>query len=430
VQIAIVAQAVLFAVVVVVLFRIRPKVAESADRPAWRGYGTAVLMLLGSGLSGAYAAALVLTVAHLLGKPTATDTGGAQPFVTPMPYFWAAAAALIVAGLAVLLAGLGWWRLCHSDRAAALAKVDAAYPHTDEPARSRAIAGAWARAGLDAQGRELAGWFTVICGALIVTAGVLYVLNRTWVTDDLGLLVNVGDWLVGLFAAGLILLGRRAYTDPNVRRIVGVIWDLGTFWPRATHPLAPPCYAERAVPDLINRIAYLGNADQDRKVLLSCHSQGAVIGTAVVMQLTYAQSRQVALITYGAPLHRLYGRLFPAFFGADALGDAGAFLIQARQDTYTSADRSRWPWRNLYRTSDPIGGPVFPPSGCADVDRLLIDPVFAKSPGDNSYPPTLGHSGYLDDDGYADAADDVEELRILANSLTIRSSAGLTRGSV
>jgi hypothetical protein len=29
---------------------------------------------------------------------------------------------------------------------------------------------------------------------------------------------------------------------------VGVVWDVGTFWPRSAHPLAPPSYAELAVP--------------------------------------------------------------------------------------------------------------------------------------------------------------------------------------
>ena len=34
----------------------------------------------------------------------------------------------------------------------------------------------------------------------------------------------------------------------------------------------------------------------------SCHSQGAVIGVAVVNQLTYAQSARVAYLTYGRPM--------------------------------------------------------------------------------------------------------------------------------
>jgi hypothetical protein len=440
VQVAIAAQVILLAITVAVLATLRSRakdsvgVAEGSDGralqapAAWSGFGTAVLMLFGSALSGAYAAALVLTVGHLLGKPT-TDDARVQPFVTPMPYFWAAALALLIAAGAVVLAIIGWREIRRAIHEPIGPEVTRTYHlsiDADEEAqqRVRSIATAWARAGVDRAGQRLLGWFVLLVVAAIAAAGVLYAIDQQWITEHLPWMVNVGDWLVGLFAVGLLYLGRKAYTDPNVRRIVGVIWDLGTFWPRATHPLAPPCYAERAVPDLIGRIAFLGDASRGTRVVLSCHSQGSIIGTAVVMQLTYDQSAQVALLTYGCPLRRLYSRLFPAYFGLDALQDAGAFLIDKRKPAYGPADRQQWPWRNLYRSSDPIGGPVFvdypvAEPGCVDhddIDEGLIDPVFAKAPGDGSYPQTFGHSGYPDDATYAAAVERIQHLRDAATA--------------
>jgi hypothetical protein len=195
-----------------------------------------------------------------------------------------------------------------------------------------------------------------------------------------------------------------------------VIWDLGTFWPRAAHPLAPPCYAERAVPELINRIGYLTETE-DGRVILSCHSQGAVIGAAVVNQLTYAQSGRVAFLTYGAPLRRLYARFFPAYFGPVVLERTAELLLGGRADP----GHQDTPWRNLFRLSDPIGGAVFgnDRSGAlgapADpVDLLLVDPAFTKPPGDIAYPRTLGHSYYPDDPGWPAVVATVKTLRPLA----------------
>jgi len=42
---------------------------------------------------------------------------------------------------------------------------------------------------------------------------------------------------------------------------------------------------------------------------------------------------------------------------------------------------------------------------------LLVDPAFAKRPGDIAYPPTLGHSYYPDDPGWAAAVATVKTLR-------------------
>ncbi|WP_238018129.1 hypothetical protein KZZ52_35560 [Dactylosporangium sp. AC04546] len=384
-----------------------------AAPPAWYGFGTVVFMMLGGALAAAYAAALVLTVAHAVGKPQTADRG-ADPFVVAMPYFWAAALSVPLVVLTVVLAVAGWVRI-RRRTTAIVADVETTYATSADPRRARAIADIWARALVGDTGRSVAGVFVVLVALLLAAATAGYLLDADLIWDHAPWMVNVGDALVGLFAAGLFLVGRQTYRNPRFRRTVGILWDLGTFWPRATHPLAPPCYAERAVPDLLTRIRHLGRHGH---VLLSCHSQGTVIGLAVVMQLTYDEGRRVGLLTYGSPLRRLYARFFPAYFNLPALLHAGAYLQGSPPPDTSEQARRGWPWRNLYRPSDPIGGPIFTDYPLTDndtdnddIDRGMLDPRFARADGDGSYPAASGHSGYPDDPAYPAAVTVVERLR-------------------
>jgi hypothetical protein len=202
----------------------------------------------------------------------------------------------------------------------------------------------------------------------------------------MGFLTNLGTWLVSGFALALLLLGRAAYRTLRLRRVVGILWDLGTFWPRGAHPLAPPCYAERAVPDLVRRATWLAEGGT---VLLSAHSQGSVLSAAALLQMPPAAVKRVCLLTYGCPLHRLYARYFPAYFDESTLEWLRLYLPGR--------------WTNLTRPTDPIGGPVFPAAAGAGrrVDRALADPVsFGCPPQDTVPPPLLQHSEYWADPAY------------------------------
>ncbi|WP_234466914.1 hypothetical protein, partial [Streptomyces sp. MBT60] len=204
-----------------------------------------------------------------------------------------------------------------------------------------------------------------------------------------------GSWLIGfgflLFVAG----GRRAYKDASARRTIGILWDVGTFWPRAAHPFAPPCYAERAVPDLASRMSAWTSTTPRGRLVISGHSQGSVLAASAVWQLPDATRPRVALLTYGSPLERLYGRWFPAYFGPGPL---------------LGLHRSVHCWRNLWRATDPIGGPV---RICADpdpsVDRgPLKDPLAYGRTTKLPLPePILGHSDYQADPAFADARADL-----------------------
>ncbi|MFC3502592.1 hypothetical protein ACFOOK_16665 [Micromonospora krabiensis] len=198
--------------------------------------------------------------------------------------------------------------------------------------------------------------------------------------------IGLGSYVIGGILLALLIGGIFAYRTAEFRRYVGVIWDLGTFWPRAAHPFAPACYAERAVPELTKRITYLvGRGDA---VLLSGHSHGSVLLAATVLQLPDGVGERVALLTYGSPLHRLYSRLFPAYVDDDVLREVGK--------------RVGWRWINLWRDTDHIGGWVFSPHRPGDpdrphdpawaVDRRLVDPNGVVAPPSDSVPPQIhGH---------------------------------------
>ena len=176
----------------------------------------------------------------------------------------------------------------------------------------------------------------------------------------------------------------RAWRDPRRRRLVGVLWDVGTFFPRAFHPFAPPCYAERAVPELVRRIWWLN--DNGGEVVVAAHSQGSVLAAAVAVQrgLRVGDFPRFGLVTYGSPLRKLYGEVFPAWWSTEqirAIGDPERSLV---------IDQG---WMNIYYETDYIGGWI----DVRRVNRRLSDPptsvhVFGQPP-----PGIRQHTGYATD---------------------------------
>lgn len=240
-------------------------------------------------------------------------------------------------------------------------------------------------------------------------------------------------WVTVGSAAGLIWVASRLRTSEKARRGVGVLWDLCTFWPRAAHPFAPPCYAERVVPEIVTRVRWAqgaGNGQPPRDlVVLSGHSQGSLIVIAAASRLTKRELDRVRVITYGSQIRAWYGRIFPGVFGPQAVGyepttaapnfrTTAPEFPQTRQAaspatarrfasngsapngslrTFLEWEEPRRSWVNLYRTADPLGFHVY---SDVDSDRdTWIREVPLAGAGDPGA-RVMTHSGYQHTEPY------------------------------
>jgi hypothetical protein len=375
-----------FYAVVTAIARVRSPVsgAQSLIRRAlFRSFGAPVLATVALGLAGLYSCGLVFRVADYLGTPCRTGCADSGIVVASTYYAAAPAAVAALGATLAVFAAATWWRA----RRAKCCRVTVASEYGQSDCRSKRVA-TIAKAQASASLTDRADLFvTAFLILTIVGATLLWLCWR-----EISVVTTSGTWLVGVLAFGLVYLGQSAYGSERKRRTVGILWDLGTFWPRAAHPFAPPCYCERVVPEFTERVRRLA---QHGTVVISAHSQGSVVAAAVVHRLGRRGCENVRLLTYGSPLERLYARLFPHFFGVSELN-------KVRQTVGGC-------WRNLYRRSDPIGGPIFTVDAAAwtcgrestetgdPLDVRLIDPEFAIPPGELVDLKPRGHSDYFHD---------------------------------
>jgi hypothetical protein len=291
------------------------------------------------------------------------------------------------------------------------------------PKNSKKVAKAWAVGLLADDAARAVAW--LVGGGLLVlllvestALGAAVQANRLHIT--VGLLHQIASIvsLVTVAIAGLLVgLLRGAYSNPSKRKTIGALWDVATFWPRAVHPFAPPCYAERAIPEVVDRVLLLmgpngsGQAQPGQReladryrltvpcgpVLLTGYSQGSIIAPAVAAQLPpdVLTRPDFALLTLACPARRLYGRAFPRYFGRQHLEELRDLL----------AHHDRRYWRNAVRRSDYIGSWIFsPPSPVrtneyleAHLDQLCWDPVVLAPDAEPTPPPVHRHSGWWPD---------------------------------
>ncbi|MBX7267667.1 hypothetical protein KIF24_17565 [Micromonospora sp. Llam7] len=379
-------------------------------RSPLRGLGSLATAAAGAALAVAFSAGLVHRVADFLDRDAATATPNPPPAYTWAIYgfFRAMLITLVVAGLVTLLSRR---RRCRA--AVAIVERDFPNPPAEAAPRLRQVRQAIVRARFTEWLLPLAVLYAGLAGLGAATTAIdllgLYpgdVIER-YARVPAGLVdfgISLGGYLIAATVLALVIGGVFAYRTAGFRRHVGVLWDLATFWPRAAHPFAPPCYAERAVPELARRITYL--VGSGHPVLIAGYSQGSVLVAATILQLPPHVSGRVALLTYSSPLRRLYARLFPAYLDDDMLHEVG--------------DRVGWRWLNLWRDTDPIGGWIFsahrsdtPPTVTgppATVDRRRRDPSgLLAPPGDSVPPPIRGHWPGESDEPYTEAVRDLVE---------------------
>ncbi|HEX7097722.1 MAG TPA: hypothetical protein VF377_00660 [Acidimicrobiia bacterium] len=338
-----------------------------------------VLLLAAAGTVNAFGSGLLIRLADLLGRGASASDNPGGIIRTQIVYAdWVSDVAVVtVFALVVFLVagGVAWLRAGSGLTCEQMCEI---YPDLDCSDRDdRRWAARVARARAIATVTDQVGPVTMVSAVVVVAALAIAVI----VSDDRSGL-GIGSWADPLGAPASVVLGlipvlavvaiSQLYRNRAVRRIVGVVWDVATFWPRWFHPWSPPAYGERAVPQLGARIDHLGGP-----VVLSAHSQGSVLALATITTAKPETRPKVALLTHGSPLRRLYAHFFPEYFSPELFAEV------AKQTAG---------WINLWRCTDYIGGPI----GAEGVeDHEVLDPESSRPPyPGEARPVPLRHSGY------------------------------------
>ncbi len=346
---------------------------------AWGGTGPGVLLGLSLASSLLLTTVLVLTVRSWL--------TGSEPLkkVPQAPWFhwWASgtltAALAVLLGLVVVLAVVLGLRVRRP--------VDFEKDTGQRiPAGQEALVMRWRHVIACAHRAEVVvGVLSALSTAAVVLAVYVTFGSPSWVRWEVPARVfEQGVTFTGL--AGVALIG--SFVGAGVlanRRPLGLLWDLMCFLPRTAHPFAPPCYAERAVPEIAGRVRdWLDrHPDEDKPpeqravVVLSAHSLGAVLAVAAIYQLPRKHLARVKLLTCGVQLRPYFGRIFPELLGPEVLGTARSRRATLwALDPWHRQEDTEWRgervldekdtvkvlltgrWVNLWRRTDYLGFPV------------------------------------------------------------------------
>ncbi|MFD7656608.1 hypothetical protein ACFV4N_21770 [Actinosynnema sp. NPDC059797] len=320
-------------------------------RPWAGGWMAAPVLALAALLGGGFGAGLALALRGVLGHGT-----------LPRGYryialLWGVAGVLaLAAGLAVG-ATVGMLRWSSLRRREEWAR-EAALLHAGRGRDARRAARAWWWARWQ---RRHSHHAVLVLAAVLATGAVPAAFLRlrevdppAW-TDPVS---TFGVVVLGLLALALLRAVYLAARRPDKARQVGVLADLAAFWPREAHPVVPPCYALKVVPELVAR-AREHLAEPGTRVVLAGHSQGslltAVAAARLLEELPPHQAERLGLVTAGSQLQWAYSRAFPAVVPHSSLASLSGRL-EGR-------------WRALCRGTDALGGAV------TTWDRQVFDEV-------------------------------------------------------
>lgn len=347
---------------------------------AWRGQGAAVVMLLALFVSMALSSLLVLAVASWLGtpEPGAIDRIWRTPS-EPLPLSdwdvpdayerFAVLLMLVVAAILILLVvaaiaifskklvrftlpRLNWKGDAPADEGDAesrggVEKPGPGYPTplVDPNERVRIRAGARRSSHLLHRGEPLFAWIAVFAaiGFFSLSSSIVFDAAKQFLGDvapglPAGLRGAATTILVALALAVTAAIVANAAASGE--RPLGVFWDVVAFFPRAGHPFAPPCFAERTVPELADHTRkFLRQSPADpgkpwSAVFMTAHSMGSTISAATILALRGERfseeppagpllTDRIALLSYGSQLRGYFSRFFPSVFGYQVLGVPG-----------------------------------------------------------------------------------------------------------
>jgi hypothetical protein len=207
-----------------------------------------------------------------------------------------------------------------------------------------------------------AGVGVLLSAAAAIDEHLAHVAVLSWLSRTRGAVAQIFSY-IGVAVLGLILLGVVAVSVLGehlsaLRRGANVVWDVISFWPRSVHPFVPVAYSQFVVAQLDERVTDFvdgridGNGDVCRggrsgsptAVVVAPHSQGSLISFATLLWLPRRLRPSVGLVSYGSQIRQMFARAFPAYVNATAM-------------QWVWAEYGRR-WRNLYRDTDYMAGPV------------------------------------------------------------------------
>lgn len=396
-------------------FLVQPKGGKFLAR-LFNWFAPLSIAFLGYGIVAAFGSGALIQVSNFLGHAVARaayDAGGAVGVDdAPLVYsdvvgMTAVNTAFIVVLIAGLTALIALWRLLRRE---SLEEIAAAYG--DDKALGdmsasrllKTISSARAIARMTDAVALILSVAILVLAASIVQAIIAVGGNL----DDVSRQVFFAGWqrqasaFLGLLAVAAVILVDRSRRSAGVRRGLGIVWDITTFWPRWFHPYAPPSYGERAVPQLAFRVQQIRGAGGS--VVLSGHSQGTAVAVAAVARLSAESDEtldKVMLITHGSPVGRLYGRFFRRYFSVE--------LRRSVAEVMRPTDATGNPvWVNLHRKTDYIGGAVFRKNEAEPGryrDTELLDPVDLTFRPGEGLPKPLRHFDYFREREYQRVVD-------------------------